>query len=117
MQKPVRHKKQKNVIQQEGETDSRAGDFEDEEVVSLGSDASRVERINEEIDKLAPTWTESYNEFKCRKGIQERLEDFKLPDHLEDDAIFQETMEMHRQQLQAWKIVRKEPNGDWNLLS
>ena len=38
-----------------GEVDSHAGDFEDEEIQSLGSDASRVDNLNHEIDKLAPT--------------------------------------------------------------
>ena len=81
--------------------DSRKGDNMDDEVISLGSDASRVERINQEMEQNAPTWTEQYNEYKCQQGYQQRLEDAELPDNLQDEEVFDQTKQLHRSQMAA----------------
>ena len=89
---------------EEDEQDSRAGDFEeyeDDEQLSLGSDASKVAKLDGKIDKLAPTWTEQYNEYKCRQGYQARLEDAELPGELDNDMIYQDTKKKHQEQLKA----------------
>ena len=83
------------------DADSRTGDFEDEDIISLGSDASRIGKIDREMEQLAPTWTEKYNEYKCKQGYQQRLEDAELPQDLEDDAVYNETLKLHQEQLIA----------------
>ena len=86
---------------QDDDLDSRTGDFDDIDTVSLGSDASKVDKINQEMEKLAPTWTEKYNEYKCQQGYQQRLEDAELRTELHRDEVYQEAITLHREQLVA----------------
>ena len=83
------------------EVDSRKSDFDDEDVLSMGSDASKVEKLNKEIVQLEPTQMELYNQYKCDQGLQCCLEDSELPDNLLDTNKYTETLEMHKQQLLA----------------
>ena len=96
--------KKVNPEEEDQDSDSREGDFESENEVdglSLGSAASKVRNLNNEIEKLQPSLMEKYNEYKCEQGLQQRLEDSDLPDNLQDDEVFQETLELHKEQLQA----------------
>ena len=85
------------------EVDSRAGDFEsaDEDVISMGSDRSRINQLQDELERNSVTFAEQYNEFKVTQGLQERLEDSELPDNLESQQVFEESKHMHQQQLEA----------------
>ena len=95
-------KTSQNMAENAHEMDSRLKDFDDEdEVISLGSDASRIAKIDQEMEKLAPTWTKRYNEYKCKEGHQERLEDAPLPEDLDNDAVYEETLKLHQEQLVA----------------
>ena len=87
----------------EEDTDSRIGDFDGEEsdIVSLGSATSKVARIDQEMESLAPSAGELYNQYKCDIGDQERLEDADLPENLQDDTVYEETLAVHKKQLAA----------------
>ena len=89
--------------EEEDEPDRRLQEVEGEEedVVSLGLDTSKVDKINQQIDQLAPSWTEKYNEFKCQQGIQVHLEDSEVPADLHQDTVYEETMQLHKSQMQA----------------
>ena len=77
------------IICHSGDMDSRAGDFVvedmDEEVMSLGSDASRLHKLQQQIDDSGVTFAEKYNEYKVKQGHQDRLEDSELPENLHDE--------------------------------
>ena len=81
--------------------DSRLGDFDDDDVISLGSDASKMDRINNEIQSLEPSMMERYNNYKVQQGELCRLEDSELPDELEKKQVYEESMKQHKEQLKA----------------
>ena len=83
--------------------DSRAGDFEDEDedVISMGSDASRLMRLQADIEENEPTLIEKYNEQKGADGELDRLEDSQLPSDMDDDKVYELSKTQHLQQQEA----------------
>ena len=68
--KLTKSKTVKQVVNNE-ELDSHAGDFEGEgDDISLGSDASRMTKLQDEIEGAGLTLGECYNEMKVAQGLQ-----------------------------------------------
>ena len=65
----------------DSDEDSRRGDFDSDDG-SLGSDASKIKGLQQEIDSNQPTFMEKYNEYKVQQGHQDRLEDAELPEKI-----------------------------------
>ena len=86
--------------------DSRAGDFDslddqEDEILSMGSDASRLKRLEIELEKNSVTFAEKYNEMKVKEGTQVRLEDAEILENLQQDEVLEEQKTVHEQQLLA----------------
>ena len=103
--KKARSNAKKLTDREDDEVDSRVGDFDQEEVeedvLSMGSDASKLARIEQEISELEPSMAEKYNEFKVKQGYQVRLEDAELPENLHEDEVYDEVLKLHKEQLAA----------------
>ena len=100
-------------------TDSRQSDFSEEEallqdclqheeeeesdVISLGSDASKLERLQNQIDATEKSVAERYNEFKVQQGELIRVEDIEVPTDIENEELFNETKKIHEEQMVATK--------------
>ena len=77
----------------EEDLDSRAGDFDtadEDDALSVGSDASRLRQLDEKLKENALTMGEKYSEKKLAEGSLLRLEDAELPDALEDEETFKD---------------------------
>ena len=97
-----RRSRKKSEVGERYEEDSRAGDFDDEdEVLSLGSDASRLKKLQKDLEMNSVTFGENYNEYKVQQGLQVLLEDTELPTNLEQEEIFDGCKAEHHQQLTA----------------
>ena len=87
-------------------TDSREGDFStesEEEALSMGSAAGRLQQLQKGIDDLDIPLVTKYNERLIAEGKQVRLEDAPLPEKLEVDETYQVVVNEHKQQLEATK--------------
>ena len=75
------------------DVDSCKGDF--------GLDESEEDRLQSEIECLAPTLAQRYSEQKIAEGTLQRLEDSQLPEDLEDNTVFDECKKEHLEQKKA----------------
>ena len=104
----------KSSQHQDTELDLTVGDFDNEdEILSVGSDASRLEAIQKQIEMNLPTTGEMYNERKVEEGEQDRLEDVDLPNNLEQQDVYDEWKELHKKQLAATED--REVRSQWVL--
>ena len=103
-----KNKKSKENVTCTSEVDSRAGDFDDEvnseaSVLSVGSDAGRLKKLEKELEVNNVTFGEKYNEYKVDQGLQVRLEDTEMPEDLESEIVYEECKTQNAQQLTASK--------------
>ena len=74
---------------------------------SNSSDDGRLDEIDREIEKVKPSLSENYNEYKVQQGLQERLEDAELPHNLEKGQVYDECKDLHERQFQATQDRRR----------
>ena len=102
--------RKKSETVEQSDLDSRAGDFDYEraledtgdhdEVLSMGSDAERFKKLQEQLEISKPSLGEKYSELKVQEGTQQRLEDMEILDGIVDNECF-EQIKKHLEQAQA----------------